>query len=180
MIVLGIDPGSVICGYGVVEANGSNFKLVEYGVINAKKINSDFHVRLREIYIRLLKVIERVNPDYAAFETIFFSKNVQSLVKLSHARSAAILAASMKDINITEFSPREVKKSVTGRGSASKEQVQFMVKRILNIKETPEYFDSTDALAVALCHCMKSGSPAKSSKSWAAFVKDNPDRIAKL
>ncbi len=180
MIVLGIDPGSVVCGYGVIEANGSNFKLIEYGVINAKKINADFHIRLREIYSRLLKVIDRTKPDYAAFETIFYSKNVQSLVKLSHARSAAILAASMKEISITEFSPREVKKSVTGRGNAGKEQVQFMVKKILNIKETPEFYDSTDALAVALCHSMKSGLPSKSSKSWAAFVKDNPDRIAKL
>ncbi len=180
MIVLGIDPGSVICGYGVVEANCSNFKIIEYGVINAKKINSEFNVRLGEIYTRMLKVIERTRPDYAAFETIFYSKNVQSLVKLSHARSAAIIAAAVKEISITEFSPREVKKSVTGRGSASKEQVQFMVKKMLNIKETPEFFDSTDALAVALCHCMKSGSPAKSSKSWAAFVKDNPDRIVKL
>ncbi len=177
MIVLGIDPGSVICGYGVIKAEGKNLSLVEYGVINAKKISTEIPGRLKEIYSRLDTVIKRNKPDTAAFESLFYYKNAQSLMKLSHARSAAILSAAMNDIPIAEYSSREIKKSVSGRGNAAKEQVQFMVRTTLAIEETPEFFDTTDALAAAICHAVRSTSPISSSKSWEDFVNNNPHRI---
>jgi crossover junction endodeoxyribonuclease RuvC len=178
MRVIGIDPGSVVCGYGVVDAKGNSFSLVEYGVIRAKIQSEDFNGRLRILNEAVDKVIKRTSPDISAFETLFFAKNVQSLVKLSHARAVTLLSASQNDIPIFEYSPNEIKKSVTGKGKASKEQVQFMVKKILNIKETPEFYDSTDALAIAICHCMKLGnSNKKGSSSWAQFIKENSDRV---
>ncbi|MCL5991763.1 MAG: crossover junction endodeoxyribonuclease RuvC [Bacteroidetes bacterium] len=180
MIVLGIDPGSVICGYGVIEKKKNSLCVVEYGVIKAKKAYDELPYRLREIYQRLIKVIDRTKPDVAAFESTFYSKNAQSLLKLAHARASAMLAAAMNDIPISEYSPREVKKSVTGKGSASKEQVQFMVKTLLKIKETPEFYDVTDALAVAVCHSLKSELPSKKAGSWEDFIKKNPERIAKI
>ncbi len=178
MIILGVDPGSVVCGYGVVNMQGSNkFTLVEYGVIHAKKSTPEFYERLKEIYKKIDAIIQRTNPDCAAFESMFYSKNVQSLIKLTHARASAILAASMSNLPILEYTPKEVKKSVTGRGAASKEQVSFMVRRILNIQETPEFFDATDALAVAICHGLKSGMPKSKGSSWSDFVKNNPDKV---
>lgn len=177
MRILGIDPGSVICGYGVIEEQKNSFVLIEYGVVSAKKKSNEMGYRLKEIFERLTSVIERTRPDVAAYESMFFSKNVQSLIKLSQARAVAILAATMKDLEFNEYSPREVKKSVTGNGNAGKEQVQYMMMKMLNIKETPELFDSTDALAVAVCHSLKSKSPAKSASSWAEYIKKHPNRV---
>jgi crossover junction endodeoxyribonuclease RuvC len=177
MRILGIDPGSVICGYGVVEKEGNSLTLVEYGVIKAKKKNEDFPMRLKEIYTRLISVIERTLPDEAAIESTFYSKNVKSLVQLTHARAVAMLAATMREIPIVEYSPLEVKKSVTGMGRAQKEQVGYMMRKMLNITETPEFLDSTDALAIAVCHLLKRNSPVKKSNSWGEFIKNNPDRI---
>lgn len=179
MRVLGIDPGSVICGYGVIDSGNNKLSLVEYGVIKAKKINEVLHIRLQEIFKRLIVVIERTNPDIAAFESMFYSKNAQSLIKLSQARAAAILAAGLNGLDILEYSPREVKKSVTGNGNAGKQQVQYMVRTILDIQETPEFFDSTDALAVAVCHVNKNKTIGSKSASWADFIKNNPDRVIK-
>ncbi|MFC2131649.1 crossover junction endodeoxyribonuclease RuvC [Bacteroidota bacterium] len=178
--ILGIDPGSVFCGYGVIQKEGQRLKVIEYGAIEAKKKYSNINLRLKEIYTRLTEVIIRTSPDESAFETIFYSKNAQSLMKLSHARAVAVLASVMKDIPVFEYSPKEVKKSVTGRGGAGKEQVQFMIKTLLEIKETPGLFDVTDALAVAVCHALKRDMPKSSAKSWADFVKNNPDRIAEI
>ncbi|HOM04422.1 MAG TPA: crossover junction endodeoxyribonuclease RuvC [Candidatus Kapabacteria bacterium] len=177
MIILGVDPGSVLCGYGVVEHNGRNIALVEYGVIEAKRRHQDFNQRLKEIFSRLNSVIDRTNPDAAAFEALFYSKNAQSLIKLSHARAAAILAVTNNDIPIIEYSAREIKKSVTGRGSASKEQVQFMVRNLLSIEETPQFFDATDALAVAICHVLRKNHNSKKSTSWADYLKEHPELI---
>lgn len=177
MIVLGIDPGSIICGYGIVEKTGKSLSLVEYGVLQVKKKNEELPLRLKDIFLRLNSVIERTKPDITAFESVFFSKNVQSLAKLSHARGAAILSAAMQDLPIAEYSPREVKKAVTGNGNASKQQVQFMVRTLLKIDETPEFFDATDALAVAICHSLRTESPKKTAKSWSEWVQKNPDRI---
>ena len=134
-------------------------------------------IRLREIFLRLERLIERAQPEAAAFETMFYAKNAQSLIKLAQARAAAILPTALMEIPISEYSPREVKKSVTGNGNASKEQVQYMVRTLLNIKETPEFFDATDALAIAICHSIKSKLPSKSANSWKEFIKNNPDRV---
>lgn len=179
MITLGIDPGSVVCGYGAIKKEGSSLFLVEYGVIEAKKIKNSFPERLGEIFERISNVIERTAPDCAVFESTFYSKNPQSLIKLSHARGAAMAATSLKQIPIDEFSPKEIKKAVTGNGAASKEQVQFMVKTLLSIKETPDFFDATDALAAAICGSLKSSLSSAKAKSWKDFIEKNPDRIVK-
>lgn len=196
MIVLGIDPGSRICGYGVVSLAGNDFTLVEYGTIefktrsNKQAIN-DFNERLKEIYTRLCTVIKRTRPDYACFESLFYHKNAQSLIKLAHARSAAVLSALVNDIPVAEYSPREIKKALTGRGNASKEQVQFMTLRTLGIQEKPDCFDASDALATAVCHAVRVNSifiakqttnkpsTTRSNNSWKDFVENNPHRIIK-
>lgn len=177
MRILGIDPGSIICGYGVVEKNGSKIELIEYGVINLKKISTDLSERLKEIYTRLQRVIINSEPHAAALEATFYSKNPQSLIKLSHARAAAMLSCKMANLDINEYSAKEVKKSVSGNGNASKEQVSFMVRKILNIPETPEFFDATDALAVALCHSFRENLPKSGKDGWKTFLAENPDRI---
>lgn len=177
MRVLGIDPGSIVCGYGVVEKNGSVITLVEYGVVEAKKRFESLPQRLEMIFTRLGSVIERALPDEAAIESVFFAKNAQSLAKLSHARGVAMLAATIKQVPIMEYSAKEVKRSVTGNGNASKEQVQFMVRTMLKIEETPDFFDATDALATAICHCLKRNSPRGSARSWKQFIEANPKRI---
>jgi len=179
MRILGIDPGSRICGYGVIEIKGNSLILVEYGVVKVNKKADPLSARILEIYKRLSEVIKRTKPDIAAFENLFFSKNVQSLVKLSHARAAAVLAAAENELHISEFSPREIKKSVSGNGNATKEQVQFMVKTILDIDETPEFYDVTDALAVAICHSIRSNQKTGSVKSWKEFIEQNPERVTK-
>ena len=187
MRVLGVDPGSVVCGYGVVEKIGKNISLIEYGVIEAKRQHEDLPLRLKTIYTRLQKVIERSLPDELAIETIFYSKSASSIIKLAHARSAAILAAVMAEIPTAEYAPRSIKRSVTGNGNASKEQVQYMMRTLLNIEETPDFYDATDALAVAVCHCYqlggalagKSGGGGKKTSSWKEFIELNPGRVKK-
>jgi len=178
--ILGVDPGSVFCGYGVITKESNKLTVVEFGVVKAKLKFEDLNLRLREIYSRITEVIARTKPDESAFETMFYAKNAQSLMKLSHARAVAVLASANNDIPIYEYSPREVKKSVTGKGAASKEQVQFMIKTLLGIKESTGLFDVTDALAVAVCHALKRNSVKNKSKSWADFIKNNPDRVVKV
>ncbi len=175
--ILGIDPGSVYCGYGVIIKEGNKLSVVEYGVIRAKLKFEDLNLRLKEIYNRITEVIVRTEPDESAFETMFYAKNAQSLMKLSHARAVAVLASVNKDIPVFEYSPKEVKKSVTGKGAAGKEQVQFMIKTLLGIKEATGPFDATDALAVAVCHALKRTTTKSKGKTWADFVKNNPDRV---
>ena len=180
MIIIGIDPGSVICGYGVIEKEGKNkLTLIEYGVIKAKVKSEDITLRLKEIFIRLTAVIERTLPDEGACESTFYSKNVRSLIQLTQARAAALLASTMREVGMTEYAPLEIKKAVTGQGKASKEQVSFMVRKILSIDEVPEYADATDALAVAICHAYRKDFGSAKSKNWADYIKNNPDKIIK-
>lgn len=160
MRILGIDPGSVICGYGVINVKGSVISLIEFGVVHVKRYKSHFPERLREIHERLGSVIERSAPDQCAIEMVFHSKNVKSLVQLAHARGVAMLACAEGGLLPTEYTPMQIKRSVTGRGSASKVQVSHMVSSILNLSETPEFLDATDALAVAICHAINNGRPA--------------------
>ncbi len=177
MVVLGIDPGSLICGYGAVRKEKSKIELLEYGVINLKKLSPDLPIRIKELHIRLEQVIMRCNPAAVSMETIFYAKNVQSIIKLAHARGVAMLSPAIHNIDIFEYSPKEIKKAVTGKGSASKEQVQYMIKNILKIEETPEFFDATDALAIALCHCYRSSITSSKAKNWKEFLVNNPDRV---
>lgn len=183
MILLGFDPGSVVLGYGAIQSEDKLAKLLEYGVIRPKLKQEDFNLRLAAIYEDLTKVVKRVQPDVVSIEKMFYHKNVQTLIKLAEARAIAILVAAKNKIPIVEYSPREVKKSITGRGNASKQQVQYFVRNLLNISETPEFYDATDALAIAMCHHLK-GDPivtttSKKIKSWGDFIKQNPERLLK-
>ena len=186
MIVLGVDPGTLATGYGVLEGSGGSCRILEYGVI-LNKSNRGMALRLKEIHTRLTSVIERLHPDELAIETAFYGKNVQSALKLGHARGVSILTAVMHEIPTTEYSPREVKKAVVGNGAASKEQVQAMVARLLRLKNLPRQFDISDALAVALCHLQRSSRslsahsniPSKRYRSWKEFIDAHPERMSK-
>ena len=181
MIILGIDPGSVVLGYGAIHSVGKSAELIEYGIIRPKLKQSDFNLRLLEIFNDLTSIFKRIKPDLVSVEKMFYHKNAQSLIKLAQARAITILVTIQHGIPIIEYSPREVKKSIAGRGNASKQQVQFFVKNLLNISETPEFFDVTDALAIALCHHLKGGAngdiPGNRIKTWSDFIQQNPDRI---
>lgn len=178
MRIIGIDPGSVICGYGVIDVVGSTMTVVEYGVVHVKRRTTSFPMRLREIHERLHAVMARTQPQVCAMEKVFYAKNVKSIVQLSHARGVAMLASADHGLDPIEYTPMQVKRSVTGRGAASKEQVAHMVQAILSIDETPEFHDATDALAVAICHAVNGQPPApvksqrtSNRKAWAEFVK---------
>lgn len=179
MRIIGIDPGTIVCGYGVIEIVEKKMVLIEYGVVEAKKKYPELPRRLEIIFQRLTSVIERTLPDEAALESIFFAKNVQSLAKLAHARGVAMLSATLKELPVTEYSAKEVKRSVTGNGNAAKEQVGYMVRKMLSIDETPEFYDATDALAIAVCHALKRGGNKQKPKSWKQFLEENPEKIVK-
>lgn len=177
MVVFGIDPGSVNCGWGAIEFENNKYKLLEYGVIHLKKMEDDFPKRIDLLFAKLSSKIKEYKADVVCIEKVFNAKNTQSLIKLTHARAAAMLSATTNNCEVVEYSPNEVKKSVTGRGHASKEQVQYMVKTLLNIKETPELFDSTDALSIGLCYCFSRGKTKSTAKNWKDYIKDNPDKV---
>jgi crossover junction endodeoxyribonuclease RuvC len=175
-IILGLDPGTNVMGYGIIEAMGSKLKLIQFGVIHLSKLESH-ELRLKKIFDRVLNLIDEYNPDEVALEAPFYGKNVQSMLKLGRAQGVAMSAALFRGIPITEYAPKKVKQSVTGKGNASKEQVAAMLMTLLKFKETPKLLDATDALAVALCHHFQSGSTLSKAKSWTAFLKENPSRL---
>ncbi|NNE33633.1 MAG: crossover junction endodeoxyribonuclease RuvC [Rhodothermales bacterium] len=179
MIVLGVDPGSRFTGYGVVDVVGSRSTVIDYGVF-ALDGRGDHHLRLREIYNHITALIDRCKPDECAIEMPVYGKNAQSMLKLGRAQAAAILAALNRDVPVVEYTPKEVKKSVTGNGAASKQQVWYMVRSILSITDESDRMglDASDALAVVLCHAHRGAAQKKASGgSWATFVRENPDRI---
>lgn len=182
MIILGIDPGSVVTGIGIIQCKDDKVKMIELDAVVLKP-KDKLTKRLKIIYDVCLQKIKKYKPDELAIETAFFGKNIQSTLKLGQARGVAIIAAVNSNMNVSEYSPREVKKSITGNGAASKEQVKNMVKRILGISEDPVYIDSSDALAVALCHHYNLQNlivnSAKGKNSWKKFVEENPERIFK-
>lgn len=175
-IILGMDPGTSVMGYGVISVNGNTLKLLQFGVIHLTKY-STHQLKLKKIFERVLSIIEEYHPDEVAIEAPFYGKNVQSMLKLGRAQGVAMSAALSKEIPITEYAPKKVKQSVTGNGNASKEQVASMLKTLLNFSETPKLFDATDALAVAICHYFNRNSPSSSSKGWKAFLNENKGRI---
>lgn len=182
MIILGIDPGTVVTGYSVIECNGrsaSTFALIEFGVIKAKKLDA-IPKRLALIYSRLAQVIDRTTPDECAIETAFSDKNVQSALKLGQARGVAVVAAELAGLKIAEYAPRAIKKAVTGNGNASKEQVEFMVGKLLTIPEHERTLsDAYDAIAVAITHALKRNDLGSSATNWKQFINANPDRVKK-
>lgn len=184
-IILGVDPGTLVTGYGVIEVSGGRLKVLEVDVVKNRS-DRKMPIRLKTIYATLCEVIDRHHPDEFAIETAFYGKNAQSAMKLGHARGVSILAAVNNEIPTAEYSPREVKRAVAGTGAASKDQVSFMVQSILHLKSLPKYYDATDALAVALCHSLRIGKQALGSRatgasrtSWSAFVKEHPEKLAR-
>ncbi len=181
-IILGIDPGTRILGFGVIHVAGKKVEYVGMGTINLKN-EKDHFVTLRKIMREVTAVIEKYNPDELAIEAPFYGKNPQVMLKLGRAQGAAIAAALIKDIPIFEYAPRSVKLSVTGKGAASKEQVSIMIQKLLHIDYPQKYLDATDALSIALCHYYHSLNliPASSGGGdWAQFVKNNPDKIKNI
>ncbi|MFS8639069.1 MAG: crossover junction endodeoxyribonuclease RuvC [Gemmatimonadota bacterium] len=153
MIVLGIDPGTATTGYGVVARGGDGaVSLVECGVIRTET-SAELPQRLREIYDGIVEVIDRHSPDVVAVEGIFYGRNVRTTVVLGHARGAILLAATLRDLPVAEYSPAEIKNAIVGTGRATKEQVQYMVQRLLRLKSPPRPADAADGVAVALTHC---------------------------
>ena len=176
MIILGIDPGTRITGYGIISIKNNSFIKIACGSILLKAENS-IPQRLEVIYREINKLVKKYKPDEFAIETAFYGKNVQSAMKIGYARGVAILCAVHNNIPAGEYSPREVKKSVVGRGAASKEQVSFMVKTLLNVKHEKIKTDESDALAIALCHAFRLKTPSKKTKDWKSFIDAYPDRI---
>jgi len=179
-IILGIDPGTNVMGFGLILVKGSKYSLLQFGVIHLKKY-SDHALKLKKIFEKISQILEEFAPDAVALEAPFFGQNVQSMLKLGRAQGVAMAAALAKEIAITEYSPKKVKQSVTGNGNASKEQVAEMLKTLLNIKEIPLLLDATDALAVALCHHFHEGRLQTRGRSggWKSFINENPGRLKK-
>lgn len=186
-IILGIDPGTLMMGYGIIEVHdGGKIHLKEMNVLklSGKKNN---HERLQLIHEKILFLIEEHHPHEFAIEAPFFGKNVQSMLKLGRAQGVAIAAAMSAKLSVTEYSPKKVKQSITGNGNADKDQVWKMLQRILLIDERPKHYDATDALAVAICHHFQSNSIVKKNgikknalkkqNTWEQFIRQNPARV---
>jgi crossover junction endodeoxyribonuclease RuvC len=176
MIILGVDPGTNITGFGVINYNKNNFNLITHGIIRLPS-SKPLSLKLEIIYNELDELIKLYKPDEFAIETAFYGKNVQSAMKIGYARGVSILAAVHNKIPTSEYSPREVKKSIVGNGAASKEQVGFMIKTLLEIKSAKMKYDESDALAIALCHAFRLKSTTKKSKDWKSFIEAFPERI---
>ena len=181
-IVLGVDPGTNVMGYGNLRIVGKKTEYIAMGIVDLRKIE-DPYLKLKTIYNKTIEIIEKFLPDEFAIEAQFFGKNVQSMLKLGRAQGVAISAALQRDLPIAEYAPLKVKMAITGNGSASKEQVAKMLQNLLHIpKEDLETkFDATDALAIALCHYYETNSPLKEKKfsSWADFAAKNESRVHK-
>lgn len=177
-IILGIDPGTTIMGYGVIRVIGNRTEMLAMGVLKLNKYD-DHPMRLKIIFERMIGLIEEYKPDELSIEAPFFGKNVQSMLKLGRAQGVAIAAALSRSIPIFEYSPRKIKQSITGKGAASKEQVAAMLTRLLNIRDLPETLDATDGLAAAMCHYFQKGKSDEDQKftGWKSFLAANPDRL---
>lgn len=187
MLILGIDPGTQILGYSLLET-GEGMRIVAMDVLYLKKIE-DFNLRIRKIFESTVRIIDSFHPDHLAIEAPFFGKNVQSMLKLGRAQGVAIAAALSRDLSVTEYEPSVIKQHITGNGNATKQQVATILQSILGFEETPKYLDATDALAVAYtCHLhlsnpladiQKQLTPKKKThksakKQWSEFVNNNP------
>lgn len=180
-IILGIDPGTVILGYGIIKVDGNVPSLLEMGVLKLAKYK-DSNVRLQMIYNKVSELHRVFKPNSFAIEAPFFGKNVQSMLKLGRAQGVAIASAMQAGISATEYSPKKIKQSITGNGNATKDQVSKMLQQILKFTDTPEFLDATDAVAVALCHYYqgnKIGVGKSSYSGWESFLKENANRIKK-
>ena len=178
-IILGIDPGTLVMGYGLILVEGTKASLIQMGVLKLSK-HKDHYERLQLIHSRVQELIETHKPVACAIEAPFFGKNVQSMLKLGRAQGVAIATAMHAGVPVTEYSPKKVKQSVTGNGNADKEQIWLMLQRILSFTERPDFLDATDALAVAVCHHFQESSAIPNTgkgKGWDQFLQKHPDRI---
>jgi crossover junction endodeoxyribonuclease RuvC len=181
-IIMGVDPGTVVMGYSVIFCQGQNIKLLTMDALKMSWTHDVFE-RLQRIYQTMDDIITEYKPSQFAIEAPFFGKNVQSMLKLGRAQGVAIACAMKHNLEVTEYSPKKVKQSITGNGNADKERVWGMLQRIIGgLDEKPKTFDSSDALGVAVCHHFQMQSPlgaitSGKAKDWEAFIKNNPDRI---
>lgn len=182
-IIIGVDPGTQVMGYGVISIKNAQIELVQYGVIKLNKYTTH-QLKLKKIFERITQLVEEYLPDEMAIEDPFYGKNAQSMLKLGRAQGVAMAAALARDVPIVEYSPKKVKQSVTGNGNATKEQVAYMLENILKMELSREFLDATDGIAIAICHHYHANSPASSTTTkkdkkggWGAFVSENPDRM---
>ena len=177
-IILGIDPGTTIMGFGLIKVVGKNMAFIQLNELDLKKYE-DHYLKLKLIFERTIELIDTHHPDEIAIEAPFFGKNVQSMLKVGRAQGVAMAAGLSREIPITEYSPKKIKMSITGNGNASKEQVAKMLQHVLNLKSLPKNLDATDGLAAAVCHFYNAGKAevGKSYTGWSAFVKQNEGRI---
>ncbi len=180
--IIGIDPGTNVLGYAILDIQNSKPIVQDIGVLKLKSFK-DHQTKLKEIFLQLQEIIETYLPTHMAIEAPFYGKNVQSMLKLGRAQGVSMAAAMTMGLSIVEYSPKKIKQSITGNGNASKEQVAALLSKMLDFTINEHYYDATDALATALCHYhqIKSGRPvsSSSSNSWKKFVQDNPKRANK-
>ena len=177
-IILGIDPGTTIMGFGLIKVEKNQMYFLQLNELQLSKY-SDHYVKLKLIFERTIELIETFHPDEIAIEAPFFGKNVQSMLKLGRAQGVAMAAGLSRDIPITEYSPKKIKMAITGNGNASKEQVAKMLQSLLGIKDLPKNLDSTDGLAAAVCHFFNAakGGDQKKYTGWKAFISQNPGKV---
>lgn len=177
-IILGIDPGTTIMGFGIIKVVNKKMEFIQLNELNLTKYD-DHYLKLKLIFERTVELIDTHHPDEIAIEAPFFGKNVQSMLKLGRAQGVAMAAGLSREIPITEYSPKKIKMAITGNGNASKEQVAKMLQSLLELKTLPTNLDTTDGLAAAVCHFYNAGkiTIGKSYTGWSAFVKQNEDRV---
>jgi crossover junction endodeoxyribonuclease RuvC len=176
-IILGVDPGTTILGYGIIKCTGKKMELLCVGSLHLSKIE-DHGLKLKEILLRITALIDQYLPDEMAVEAPFFGKNVQSMLKLGRAQGVAIAAAMQREVPYFEYAPKKIKQAITGNGNASKEQVAAMLKTLLQTDNLPKNQDATDGLAAAVCHFFQAGpqSSGNGYTGWKSFVTKNPER----
>jgi crossover junction endodeoxyribonuclease RuvC len=185
-VILGIDPGTAVMGYGLVKETGPRVELISLGVVKMEHLD-DHALKLQRIFEKTIALIDEYHPDCMALEAPFYGKNIQVMLKLGRAQGVAMAAALSRNLPICEYAPRKIKQSITGNGNATKEQVAAMLQTLLKFTETPQFLDATDGLAVAVCHAFQKisvkgsssmGGSKKVKTGWAAFVKDNNERVS--
>ncbi|QOR75103.1 MAG: crossover junction endodeoxyribonuclease RuvC [Thermoflavifilum sp.] len=180
LTILGIDPGTVIMGYSVIGCQTGRVDVLEMGVLKLSR-HKDHYERLQSIYQKVTQLIDHFPLSDLAIESPFQGKNIQSMLKLGRAQGVAIVCAKQAGLQVTEYSPKKVKQAVTGNGNAGKQQVWLMLQRQLQLPGQPEYYDATDALAVALCHYYNLQQPlpdtGSTKKAWKQFLAQHPERV---
>lgn len=181
-IILGIDPGTTVLGYGIIVVKGKKLEMLNFGVIQLSKL-ADQPEKLERIFTRIDGLIQEYKPTELAIEAPFFGKNVQSMLKLGRAQGVVIAACLKNGMSYEEYTPKRIKQSITGSGNASKEQVAAILEKMFNIKEMPKYLDATDGLATAVCHYFSKGIgenyKVKNGGGWEGFLRKNPSREVK-